>query len=525
MSLSRKDTFNTYIFSDMTADQFIWNHPQFMHCNSMGNYGSNRMGHPVIAKNIISTGSTENGTSCRSLSSFTSRGPTADGRMKPQLVSPGSDIMSASYNNASGYRSSSGTSMATPNMTAATALIRDYFLKGWYPTGDTLTGTLMEISAALNKAVAIVGADDDVSGYTVPDDNVGWGRIDLDSSLYFAGDESKLWVMDDTTGLGTGDSVMYNIAVADDGRPFRVSLCWSDYPGTMQAAVILVNDLNLTVISPSGTEYKGNVWSGGQSQPGGDYDTLNVEECFRQDSPETGTWTVKVKGLNVPQGPQPYALAAIGMFGSSTRHDVGATRIVAPVGQVDTGDVVTPQAVIVNFGNVPETFYSMFTIDAGYADSQQVTLAAGQVDTVDFTDWVATPVGVFVARCSTMLGGDIDPGNDAVEDTFEVIPTTGVAQGGRLPRAFALERGEPTPFFGQTTIRFALPRPATVDLAVYSTAGARVRTLTAGDVSAGYHRVSWRGRDEDGRLVSRGVYYVRLTGPGFSGVSKLVKVE
>ncbi|MBM3323372.1 hypothetical protein FJY69_07845, partial [candidate division WOR-3 bacterium] len=66
MSLSRKDTYNIYVFSDMTADQFVWNHRQFLHCNSMGNLTTNQMGHPVIAKNIISTGGTQNGTSCRS---------------------------------------------------------------------------------------------------------------------------------------------------------------------------------------------------------------------------------------------------------------------------------------------------------------------------------------------------------------------------------------------------------------------------------------------------------------------------
>jgi hypothetical protein len=146
--------------------------------------------------------------------------------------------------------------------------------------GDTLTGVPLEISAALNKAVGIVGADNDISSYTVPDNNVGWGRVDLDSSLYFAGDQSKLWVMDEETGLETGDSLLYTITVAGDSRPFRVSLCWSDYPGTMQAALILVNNLDLTVISPSGTEYKGNVYSAGQSKTGGIYDTLNVEESL-----------------------------------------------------------------------------------------------------------------------------------------------------------------------------------------------------------------------------------------------------
>lgn len=525
MSLSRKDTFNIYVFSDMTADQFIWNHPEFMHCNSMGNYGNNQMGHPVIAKNIISTGGTLNGTSCRSFYTTSSRGPTQDGRMKPQLISPAENLYSASHTNASGYVSLSGTSMATPNMTAATALIRDYFRKGFYPTGDSTTGSPLEISAALNKAVAIVGADNDITGYTVPDNNIGWGRVDLDSSLYFAGDESKLWVMDEAAGLGTGDSAVYQVQVDGDNRPFRVALCWSDYPGTMQAQLILVNNLDLVVTDPAGTEYKGNVWSGGQSQTGGIFDTLNVEECFRLNSPVAGTWTVKVSAPNCPQGPQPFALAAIGILGAGAASDVGADLIVAPTGQVDSGVVVVPKALVRNHGTEAENFLVRFAVDDGYVDTVDVTLAAGAADTVVFTDWTAPQVGVFTARCSTMLAGDANPANDAVEDTFEVIPPTGIAEGGSLPRRFELAPGEPTPFRRQTQVRYGLPRPAGVELAVYSVTGELVRTLASGPQAAGWYRAAWNGRDEAGREVSRGIYYCRLTSDAGSGVTKLVKLD
>jgi hypothetical protein len=49
----------------MTADQFIWNHRKFTHCNSMGNLRTNQMGHPVNAKDIIAVGATHNGIDCR----------------------------------------------------------------------------------------------------------------------------------------------------------------------------------------------------------------------------------------------------------------------------------------------------------------------------------------------------------------------------------------------------------------------------------------------------------------------------
>ncbi len=523
MSLSRKDTYNLYVFSDMTADQFVWNHPQFLHCNSMGNYGTNRMGHPVIAKSIISTGATMSGTSANQIATFTSRGPTADGRMKPQLVSPGNSVMSASNTNASGYTSKSGTSMSTPNMTAATALIRDYFLKGWYPTGDTATGTIMQITAALNKAVAIVGADNDISGYTVPDNNVGWGRIDLDSSLYFAGDASGLWVTDDTTGLATGDSVVYTIDVTGDTLPFRVTLCWSDYPGTMQAAMILVNDLDLLVVSPTGTEYKGNVYAGGESQTGGIHDTLNVEECFRLNAPEVGQWTMKVYARNVPQGPQGFALAAIGAFGAGPEHDVGVREITSPPAVVDSGVVVTPSARVYNFGSTTESY----TVRMKIGDFYDTTCAVvshppGTLTDCYFPNWMPTEVGTFAVVCTTELTGDENNANDRAEDSVTVIPGTGVEEQNLLPSVFFLDRAQPNPFTRRTVLRYGLPRAAEVELRVYSAEGRLVRTLAQGLLPAGHWQAVWNGRDDIGRKVGRGIYYCRLESDGFTGVTKLV---
>jgi hypothetical protein len=627
MSLSRKDTFNIYIFTDMTTDQFVWNHRKFMHCNSMGNYGTNQMGHPPIAKDIVSVGGTLNGTSCQTFYTTSSRGPTSDGRRKPGLISPASNLYSANNANPSGYVTMSGTSMATPNMTASTALIRDYFRKGFYPTGDTLTGTRREISAALNKAVAVVGADNSVTGYTVPDNNIGWGRIDLDSSLYFAGDTTKLWVLDDTVGLNTGDSAISTVEVTGNSRPFRVALIWSDYPGTMRAAMILVNDLNLTVTSPTGIEYKGSVYSGGQSATGGVYDTLNVEECFRRDVPEIGTWKVKVKARNVPHGPQPYALTATGImsmappslpdvgvsvllaplgtvdsgtvvtpacsvynYGNTTgdysvrmkigaaydtfamvaghgpgvarcvtfptwiaspnglvavscstelgfdvqpgndrdtgsvtvqapTHDVGVRAILVPRGSVDSGTSVPPRAWVVNHGTVAEQFKVKFFVGSGWQDSTSASLSALGEDTLDFSAWIASPLGLLYTRCTTLLAGDANPANDAVHDSVWIVPPTGIENPAAIPAVFVFDNADPNPFAHQTTIRYGLPRAGPVSLRIYSASGKLVYSLMS-NMPAGYHRFVWNNK-----ALGRGVYILRLAAGGSSLTRKLVKIE
>lgn len=89
------------------------------------------------------------------------------------------------------------------------------------------------------------------------------------------------------------------------GGPLRITLAWLDYPANPGAAHTLVNDLDLEVTGPTGTVYHGN--------GGGSADRNNVIETIFLDNAPSGTYTVKVKGFNVPQGgSQPFGLATSG---------------------------------------------------------------------------------------------------------------------------------------------------------------------------------------------------------------------
>lgn len=360
MSYSRKDTYNIYIFTDMTADSFLWRHRTFLENNSMGNLTANTIGHPPVAKDIISVAALGNGTNSNTFMTWTTRGPCADGRWKPTLSTPGDLIYSAYATTDSAYGSMSGTSMATPVSTGSVTLLRQYLRAGFYPTGTaTPRDSMRYISAAIVKAMAIVSCDNSISGYTVPDFNIGWGKLDLDSVLYFAGEAKKLWIKDDTLGLRTNDSVLYPLNVNDATQPFRVCLVWTDPPGPMRAAITLVNNLDLTVTDPGGTLYRGNVWSGGQSITGGTYDSINVEECTRRNAPATGIWTIKVKAKNVPRGPQPFALAVTGGFPMLGIEDVVTEKITRPT------EIL---------GAIPNPFTKITTIRFILGQTQNVTL-------------------------------------------------------------------------------------------------------------------------------------------------------
>lgn len=74
----------------------------------------------------------------------------------------------------------------------------------------------------------------------------------------------------------------------------------------------------------------------------------------------------------------------------------------------------------------------------------------------------------------------------------------------------ALSQAYPNPFDRMTHMRFAVPRDGPVSLRVFDLGGRAVRTLDAGNHLAGEHSIEWDGRDDNGRLVSSGPYFVRL---------------
>src|SRR6185503_1065245 len=123
--------------------------------------------------------------------------------------------------------------------------------------------------------------------------------------------------VDGAASLTTGTNAIYTYTIAASGLPFKVTLAWSDRASTTSATKNLVNDLDLVVTAPGGTQFLGNVFAGGWSQTGGLADHVNNLENVYVSSPAAGTWTVMVQGYNVPSGPQPFALVVDGAFGTA----------------------------------------------------------------------------------------------------------------------------------------------------------------------------------------------------------------
>jgi len=120
---------------------------------------------------------------------------------------------------------------------------------------------------------------------------------------------------------------------------------------------------------------------------------------------------------------------------------------------------------------------------------------------------------------------DADGGR--VEDKSDsnfTIAAPGISQldGGALPPLFALSQPFPNPLASGAQIRYALPRPARVELRIYDVAGTLVRRLVNGRQPAGYGCAQWNGLDDQGRRVAPGVYYCRFRAGDFLAAQKLV---
>jgi flagellar hook assembly protein FlgD len=86
-------------------------------------------------------------------------------------------------------------------------------------------------------------------------------------------------------------------------------------------------------------------------------------------------------------------------------------------------------------------------------------------------------------------------------------------------------RATPNPFHAGVTIHFALPSASEVDVAVYDLSGRLVRSLDGGRLAAGAGSLTWDGRDQSGRAMGGGIYFIRLRAGDVEVQTKVVKVR
>lgn len=275
---------------------------------------SNRVTNPENAKNSLAVAATSQPPNQENWC-IGGAGPTEDGRRKPEIMAPGCGIVSSSGSTGCNTSASTGTSMATPAVSGVAALVRQYYMEGFYPTGARTASDEFVPTGQLIKATLVNSAADMTGVAGFPNITEGWGRVLADNALYFAGDTASLVVRElrnsAPDALETGDARSLGVS-PQSGQPLKVTLCWADVAGEDNAAFAPVNDLDLVVTSPGGVTYRGNVFSGGESAPGGESDLANNLEQVLVTAPEPGVWEVRVEGAGVNVGRQGYALVVTG---------------------------------------------------------------------------------------------------------------------------------------------------------------------------------------------------------------------
>lgn len=337
---------NTYTTSCVAVDRFMRDYPDVLILFSVGNDGENgynTVSSPSTNKNGLSVGASLNSHdswkaarsssinsvySEASVADFSSKGPTSDRRMKPDVLLPGYYVHSSrGYKSTSEHcelKSLSGTSMATPAAAALAVKVRQYFLKGYYPSGSPNTEDAFTPSGALLKAMLIhstspiytianeEGYRDIIGDY--PTREAGYGRVQLDRVLNFGSsstDPLSLFVIGDVDSsssnyaqLTTNSETIYYSFKVNKKVPVRVTLTYSDYPGTSGSNSPLVNKLSLRVIDP----YNNYIQPYSHSNA-----ILSTAQVIDIPSPDVNKiYTVAVAATTIAQGPQPFALVVTG---------------------------------------------------------------------------------------------------------------------------------------------------------------------------------------------------------------------
>jgi subtilisin-like proprotein convertase family protein len=437
--------------------------------------GSNTVGEPGTAKNVITVGASENvnpfggadacgvgdtgADNANDIIGFSSRGPTSDGRKKPDIMGPGTHVSAgvaqASIASPTGsgtgaqlacfdgtgvcggtggsnffpagqqwYTASSGTSHSTPAIAGIAALIRQHFINqaAPLPSAAMTKGLLMNSARYMNG----VGAND-----SLPSNNQGMGEANMNSYFdIFTTAHSFHDQAPAETFTASGQQRVITGTVPDIAKPFRVTLAWTDTPGPTSGNAFVNNlDLEVTV---GGNTYKGNVFSGASSATGGVADIRNNVESVFIPAGVSGNFVVKVKATNiagdgVPNNAQPldqdFALIVYNATeGALPVIAGGATAITAescaPANNaIDPGETVTVNFDLSNVGTANTTNLVATLLATGGVTSPSgpqnygVVVAGGPPVTRPFTFTANTTCGQTITATFQLQDGASNLGN------------------------------------------------------------------------------------------------------------------
>ncbi len=508
-----------------------------------GEDGYDSVGWNGTAKNILSVGAVHDipggyaGPEDVEVSWFSSWGPTDDGRIKPDLVANGVGLWSALASGNNDYASYSGTSMSSPNLSGSLNLL----IRHYEETHDNTT----PLSSTM-KAVLIHTADE-AGPHTGPDYMHGWGLMNTERAAQLIADNSVSpgYIREEVLA---NNSVHAYSFYSDGSEPVRVTIAWTDPPGTPVAPVLnptdlmLVNDLDLRVARAGGDMYLPYILD-----PANPSAAATTGDNFRDNSemvyipnPEAGVYEVTVthKG-NIAPG-QVYSLVMSSIeqppdpegaccFEDGSCLVLTEADCVAQEGVWEGADTVCDP----NPCPQPPDPEGACCFEDGSCLVLTEADCVAQDGAWEGADTVCDP-----NPCPVLLGACcLDPDTcvltieEDCEGTFLGEGTVcdpnpcGVLDVGeidRIPGRLQIGSLHPNPTTGRISFGIDLPAPARVTVRVVDVTGKVVSTLVNRDLGAGSHLISDTPTAESGARLQNGVYFLHLDAMGEQQVRKFI---
>ena len=379
-------------------DKFMFEHPDMLVVVASGNNGNDTdsdgvvdeksLNSPSSAKNCLTVGASENyrtkgGNSTsywnpsrwpaepiksdfisrpkdgynQGIAAFSSRGPCNDGRIKPEVVAPGTDILSVSssvgFEDYWGYspkeygqyyRYMGGTSMSCPLVSGSAALCRQWLQEDRgiaNPDGATIKALLMAGAKSLAPGQYGTGNTREIPNF-YPNNVEGWGQVNMGNTV---GDSDNIHIYDALI-IAYSETAHTFTVNATAGQPLTIIMVYTDAPSSPNSVGGLQNDLDMVVTTPS----KNKLYPNSRTTP----DHVNNVEGVRlkADEVETGVYTISISVSKIGTA---MATSLTGGKKNATRYSLvvnGATEY-----KPDPTPVEKPDLEFVTYGGWPAQLF------------------------------------------------------------------------------------------------------------------------------------------------------------------------
>jgi len=500
-------------------------------CNAMGNSGPNpgTLIAPADGDSVISCGAVY---SSGYLANFSSRGPTYDGRTKPEVCARGVETYCASPWNMHGYAYVGGTSLSTPLVGGSAGAILSAH-PDWTP---------MMVREALMMTAN--NADD-------PDNDYGWGIVNVTEAIFYhpEGDiviehfpvhfarESmssyrvsaeiscdhglnvgELKIFWNTTGVEPFDVISMTPAGGDS--------FYADIPGQGSGTAVYYyiyaqDSYGLSGLQPLGA-------------PEHLYSFIVGDPRF-YDGFEVGPYAWETGGQGKKWGlSADYSYTGVLSFTDSPlgSYESNSNTWVAMRAGVDLSAV---SSALLSFYHR----YKIYTDDFGYIEVstdggsswEQLgeAISGAQDSFVEETRSLDDYLGEEDVRIRFRLTSDIFDNQDGwyIDDLNIIVSPTGVEEltEGQIPTTFSLSQNYPNPFNSSTEILFSIPEESQVSLTIYNLLGQTVIKPLDEKLPSGEYNFLWNGKDGEGKELPSGLYFYRLSTGEYSAAKKMTLVK